>query len=82
MPRVVWSSEAVRILATLPLPVQVDIVLRSRMLTEFPEMYPVRRRGRFRGQRVFIAFEWLVYYVIQGGLVAVTTIRPARRKDV
>jgi len=80
MPRLVWSSEADRILATLPLPVQTDIILKSRMLGEFPEMYPVRRRGRFRGQRFFVSFEWLVYYMIQRDLVAITTIGHARRR--
>lgn len=80
MPRLVWSSEAVRILATLPPPVQIDILSKSRPLAEFPEMYPVRRRGRYRGQRFFVAFEWLVYYVVQHDTVAITTIGHGRRK--
>ncbi len=81
MPRVVWSHEAVRIIATLPLPAQVDILAKARLLSEFPEMYPARRRGRFRGQRFFVAYEWLVYYVIQQDAVAITSIGHARRRN-
>lgn len=80
MPRLALSLEAVRILVTLPLPIQIDILSKSRPLSEFPEMYPVRRRGRFRGQRFFISFEWLVYYMIQHDAVAITTIGHGRRK--
>ena len=81
MARVVWSHEALRILTTLPLPVQADVLAKSRLLSEFPEMYPARRRGRFRGQRFFIAYEWLVYYVIQEGIVAITSIGHARQRN-
>lgn len=80
MARLVWSSEAVRILGTLSAPAQDEILSRSRLLAGFPEMYPVRRRGRFRGQRYFIAFECLVYYVVRGDLVAITTTGHARRR--
>jgi len=80
VPRLVWSAEAVRILASLPSPVRADILLKSRHLGEFPEMYPVRRRGQFRGQRFFVPFEWLVYYAVHRGLVAITTIGHGRRR--
>lgn len=80
MPRLAWSSEAVRILATLPRPVQIDVLMKSRLLSEFSEMYPARRRGRYRGQRFFVSFEWLVYHITRRDLVAITTIGHARRR--
>lgn len=81
MHRLTWSSEAARILFTLPLPIQTDILGKSRLLSELPEMYPVRRRGRFRGQRFFVSFEWLVYYLVRPEMVAITTIGHAKRKE-
>lgn len=80
MARLVWSPEATRILASLPLPVRVDILSKSQHLVDFPEMYPVRRRGRYRGHRFFVSFEWLVYYTVERDLVAIPTIGHARRK--
>ena len=79
MSRLVWSLEAVRILATLLLPVRNDIVSKTRLLTDFPEMSPVRRRGRFRGQRFCASFDWIVYYAVRRDGPAITTIGHGRR---
>ncbi len=80
MSRLVWSFEVVRILATLPSSVRADILSKSRLLREFPEMHPVRRRGRFRGQRFFVSLEWLVYYLVERDVVAITAIGHGRRR--
>jgi plasmid stabilization system protein ParE len=79
VPRLAWSLEAVRNLATLPLPVRDEILSKTRLLADFPEMYPVRRRGRFRGQRFFASFDWIVYYVVRRDGPAITTIGRGRR---
>jgi mRNA-degrading endonuclease RelE of RelBE toxin-antitoxin system len=80
MPRVYWSAEAVRILSTLPEPVQDEVLSKATLLAEFPQMCPVRRRGRYRGQRFLIAFEWIVYYVERHNSVVMTTVGHARRR--
>ncbi len=80
MSRLVWSREAVRIVATLPLPVRNDIVSKTRLLADFPEMYPVRRRGQFRGQRLGASSDWIAYYVVRRDGPAITTIGHGRRK--
>lgn len=81
MPRIVWSAEAVRILSTLPAPVQDDIISKTGLLAEFLQMYPVRPHGRYRGQRFIISFEWVVYYLDRSGNVVITTIGHARRRS-
>ena len=80
MPGLVWSLEAVTILATLPPPVRDEILARAALLADFAEMYPIRRRGRFRGQRFFASFDWIVYYVVRRSGPAITTIGHGRRK--
>jgi len=81
VPRLAWSLEAVRNLATLPLPVRGDILSKARLLADFPEMYPIRRRGRFRGQRFFTSFDWMVYYAVRRDGPAITTIGHGRRRS-
>ncbi|MGQ0551469.1 MAG: type II toxin-antitoxin system RelE/ParE family toxin [Armatimonadota bacterium] len=80
MARLVWSPEATGILLTLPAPVRADIDAKTQYLYDFPDMYPVRRRGRFRGQRFLVAFDWLVYYIVMPEQVTITTIGHARRR--
>lgn len=81
MARLVWSPEAARILLTLPLPVRADIDLKAKYLHDFPEMYPVRRRGRLRGQRFFVSFDWIVYYMIEADEITITTMGHGRRRS-
>ena len=47
-------------------------------LEAFPEMYPVRTSGPFRGHRWFVAGPWLVYYRVVEGKVYMRAIWPAR----
>jgi plasmid stabilization system protein ParE len=80
VPGLVWSPEAVSILATLRPPVRNEILVRAAPLADFPEMYPIRRRGRFRGQRFFASFDWIVYYAVRRDGPVITTIGHARRE--
>jgi len=81
VPRILWSAEAVRILSTLPAPVQDDIISKTGLLAESPQMYPVRRRERYRGQRFIISFEWGVYYLDRSDNVVITIIGHAHRRS-
>lgn len=57
---------------------QEPILQRLELLRLFPDMYPVRRRGHFRGHRYFVAGHWLVYYRHRGDSVYVRALWPAR----
>jgi plasmid stabilization system protein ParE len=47
-------------------------------LESFPEMYPVRASGPFRGLRFFVAGPWLVYYRVADDKVYLRALYPAR----
>jgi plasmid stabilization system protein ParE len=47
------------------------------LLSVYPRMYPVRRRGLMRGYRYFIAGRFLFYYSVAATEIRMTAIIPA-----
>ena len=78
MARVVWSEPAASVLRELPVKTRALILQKTRLLRQFPRMYPVQRRGRFRRHRRFLAGDWLVFYRVVGNAVYVRGLWPAR----
>jgi plasmid stabilization system protein ParE len=62
----------------LPTRDQLEILKRLALLAQFPDMYPLRRSGRFRGHRSFVAGNYLVFYKHIGDTVWVRGLWPAR----
>lgn len=75
---VIWQKDVSQVLLSLPGDVQDLIFEKVEMVSRFPLMYPLRRKGRFRRHRWFLAQEWMVYYKVAGKTVYVRGIWPAR----
>ena len=75
---VVWQPDARSVVLSLPDDVQDLIAEKIDLLARFPLMYPIRKRGRFRRHRWFLAQNWLVYYKVAVETVYIRGIWPAR----
>jgi len=51
---------------------------KVELLASFPQMYPVRGKGRFRGYRWFLTGNWIVYYRFVENTVYIRGLWPAR----
>lgn len=78
MAEVVWPQSLIDLMLEMPEPEREEILSRVRRLELFPEMYPLRAAGPYRGPRWFVAGSWLVYYRFVAGTVHVRVIWPAR----
>ncbi len=78
MAKIVWSQTILDAFLELPEGDQRLILEKVDRLQEFPEMYPVRVKGRFRGYRWFFAGNRLVYYRVTGQRVYIRALWPAR----
>lgn len=78
MGRVFWPDAVLDLLPDLPARERDLILEKTEVLAEFPKMYPVRARGRFRNHRWFVARNWIVYYRTDGPNVYIRAIWPAR----
>lgn len=73
-----WTNEAILSLALLTAPERHALFGRLDLVTHFPAMYPVRRRGRFYGLRFFVlAKRWIVYYRSEEEDILLLAIVPA-----
>ena len=78
MAEIVWPQAVVDVLLNLP-GKEFDLIVRkAERLRRFPEMYPLRTKGRFRRCRWFLAGPWIVYYQVSEGTVYIRTVWPAR----
>ncbi len=76
-----WTATALRHLAGVPAGVGEDILQRVRTASEYPSMYPERRRGRYRGYRWFPVSSWLVFYqVLRDEIIIRGILHGARRQ--
>lgn len=78
MAEVIWPQSLIDLMLEMPEPERERILERVSRLESFPEMYPVRATGPYRGHRWFLAGLWLVYYRFAEGRVYVRAIWPAR----
>ena len=78
MAEVIWPQSLIDLMLEMPEPECKRILEKARLLEAFPEMYPVRVSGPFRGHRWFVAGSWLVYYRVVDDKVYLRAIWPAR----
>jgi hypothetical protein len=79
MKRVIWADPVRDLLYELPEPERKAILDHIQYLKLFPQMYPVRFKGRrFRRHRWFQAGNWLVYYRAVEDVIYIRGIWPAR----
>ncbi len=78
MAEVVWPQSLIDLMLEMPEPERERILKKVGRLEAFPQMYPVRATGPFRGYRWFFAGPWLVYYRVVEAKVYVRAIWPAR----
>jgi len=78
---VLWTDTALDGLAEVPASTGQEILRKIRSARRFPNMYPARQRGRYRGYRWFPAGEWLVFYQVTGKRLIVMGILHGRRRE-
>jgi plasmid stabilization system protein ParE len=61
----------------LPRAVQVRAARSIELISDFPRLYPVRRRGLMRGYRYFIAGGFLFYYSVASTEIRIMAVIPA-----
>jgi hypothetical protein len=78
MGEIVWPQHLIDAIVEMPDREQTQILQKVAQIEAFPEMYPVRTSGPFRGHRWFLAGSWIVYYRVLEGKVYMRSILPAR----
>ena len=74
---VLFADGLAEVFGELPDRVKRQAERSIELLTRFPRMYPVRRRGIMRGYRYFVAGRFLFYYSIAGTEIRLAAIIPA-----
>lgn len=78
MAKIVWPEYIRELLDALP-PGDVDLIVeKTKPLKRFPQMYPVRPKGRFRRHRWLLAVRWIVYYRVVDEIVFIRALWPAQ----
>jgi plasmid stabilization system protein ParE len=78
MAEVIWAQSLVDLVLELPDREHELIFQKIARLEHFPEMYPVRTSGPFRGLRFVLAGPWLIYYRYTEDRVYLRALYPAR----
>lgn len=74
---ILWPEGALRELYDLHPREQKLIREKELLIEQFPEMFPVRRRGPFAGCRYFVGRYWMVYYQVRRDAVYIRALRKA-----
>ena len=74
---VLFAEGVPELFAELPRAVQVRASRSIELLSKFPLIYPIRRRGLMRGYRYFIAGRYLFYYSVSSTEIRVAAVIPA-----
>ena len=74
---VLFADGVSQVFAELPQDVQRRAAHSIELISAFPRMYPVRRRGLMRGCHYFVAGRFLFYYSVAATEIRVTAIIPA-----
>ena len=77
--KVIWARPAAEMLRALRASDQEEIAYRVRLISEFPEMYPVRSHQPYAGFRYFFAKDWCVSYTMADDAIIILAIFHARR---
>lgn len=78
--RVFWTEPAGLAFGRLPSAVWDAILRGVDLVSEFPEMYPVRDREPYAVFRFFFfVARWCVSYVLAEGALVILAVFPARR---
>ncbi|MBI3998593.1 MAG: type II toxin-antitoxin system RelE/ParE family toxin [Armatimonadetes bacterium] len=77
--RILWTEPAAAAFRRLPKEVQRDILDRIDLLSDFPDLYPVRDRQPYAGFRYFFVRRWCVSYVTADGTLIILAVFPTRR---
>jgi hypothetical protein len=78
MAEIIWPQSLIDLMLEMPETECQLIIGQVRRLETFPEMYPVRTTGQFKGCRWFVAGPWLAYYRYVEGKVYLRAVWPAR----
>lgn len=73
-----WTEPAARAFRSLPRLVQQAILDRIELISEFPEMYPIREHPPYAGFRYFFTRNWCVSYTSSRNTVVILAVFPAR----
>lgn len=79
--KVLWTKPAAGTLSRLTAPAQRAILYRIEMISEFPEMYPVRTHQPFAGFRYFFAGDWCVSYTTAEDALVILAVFHVRRSE-
>lgn len=79
--KIVWTATALRHLDAVPRAPAEQILDKLETAARYPEMYPIRQRGRYRGYRWFPAGAWLVFYELVEETLAVRGIVYGAREE-
>jgi hypothetical protein len=73
-----WPDYIIELLDELD-PHEVSLIFeKTRILRQFPRLYPIRPKGRFRRHRWVLAGRWLVFYKVVGEAVYIRGLWPAQ----
>lgn len=78
MAEVLWPESVLVVLLELPEREREIILEKVSLLEQFPRMFPVRMKGRFRNHRWFSAQNWIVYYRVSDDMIYIRGLWPAR----
>jgi len=77
--RVLWTEPAASAFRGLVGRIRQAVVSRIEMISEFPEMYPVRGHEPYAGFRYFVMENYCVSYVVAEDAVIILALFPARK---
>ncbi len=78
MAEVLWPERVLEVLLELPEREREIILRKVSLLEEYPRMFPVRMKGRFRSHRWLLAHNRIVYYRVSDDTVYIRGLWPAR----
>ena len=76
--RILWTEPAGRVFRRLSRSAQLAILERLDVISEFPEMYPVRDRQPYAGFRYFFTSGWCVSYTTAQDMLIILAVFAAR----
>ncbi len=76
--RILWTEPAGRAFRRLPKSVQLAILECLDVISDFPEMYPVRERQPYAEFRYFFTSRWCVSYTMAEDALIILAVFPAR----